>query len=64
LDSECERNWSLSDFCCWKFQINSKKPGFGRKEGVEDMVTLGSMAQATLEYFIFEYRTWGWPGKH
>jgi hypothetical protein len=21
----------LSDFCCWNFQINSKKPGFGSK---------------------------------
>jgi hypothetical protein len=31
-----------------KIQINFKKPGFGRKKLVEDMVTLGPTAQATL----------------
>jgi hypothetical protein len=31
-------------------QINSKKPGFGRQKSVEDMVTLGPRAQATLVY--------------
>jgi hypothetical protein len=31
-----------------KIQINCKKPGFGRKNPVEDVVTLGPMAHATL----------------
>jgi hypothetical protein len=31
-----------------KIQINSKKPGFARKKSVEDAVTHGPMAQATL----------------
>jgi hypothetical protein len=33
---------------CSGSQNNSKKPGFGRKKSVEDVVTLGPMAQATL----------------
>jgi len=51
LDSECGRYWFLSDFCRWKFKINSKKPGFERKKSVEDVVTLGPTAQATLVIF-------------
>jgi hypothetical protein len=35
-------------FTSLKIQINSKKPGFGRKKSVEDVVTLGPTAQATL----------------
>jgi hypothetical protein len=31
-----------------KIQINSKEPGFGRKKSVENVVTLGPTAQATL----------------
>jgi hypothetical protein len=31
-------------------KINSKKPGFGRQNPVEDVVTLGPTAQATLVY--------------
>jgi hypothetical protein len=31
-----------------KIQINFMKPGFGRKKSVEDVVTLGPKAQATL----------------
>jgi len=37
-----------SDFLPLKIQINSKKPGFGKEKSVEDMVTLGPKAQATL----------------
>jgi hypothetical protein len=37
-----------------KIQINSKKPGFGRKKSVEDVdkFILGPMAQTTLVVFI------------
>ncbi len=31
-----------------KTQINSKKPGFGKEKLIEDMVTFGPKAQATL----------------
>jgi hypothetical protein len=37
-----------------KIQINSKKPGFGRKNQLEDVVTLGPpTAQATLVGNLF-----------
>ncbi len=35
-------------FLLLKIQINSKKPGFGREKLVEDVVTFGPKAQATL----------------
>ncbi len=38
----------LKWFLPLKIQINSKKPGFGKEKSVEDVVTLGPMAQATL----------------
>jgi hypothetical protein len=31
-----------------KIQINSKKPGFGRRNQLKTVVTLGPTAQATL----------------
>jgi hypothetical protein len=37
-----------------KIQINSKKPGFGKEKSVEDVVTLGPTAQATLVVLINE----------
>jgi hypothetical protein len=37
-----------------KIQINSKKPGFGKEKSVEDVVRLGSTAQATLVEFEME----------
>jgi hypothetical protein len=35
-------------FLLLKIQINSKNPGFGKEKSVEDVVTLGPPAQATL----------------
>ncbi len=44
---DCGKCWFLNDFCCWKFK---KIPKYQALEGkiVEDMVTLGPMAHATL----------------
>jgi hypothetical protein len=47
-DSECGRYWFLIDFCRWKFKINFHYTRFWKEKSVEDMVTLGPMAQATL----------------
>ncbi len=38
----------LSDFLLLKIQINSKKLGFEKEKSVEDVVTLGPKAHATL----------------
>jgi hypothetical protein len=38
----------LSDFLLLKIQINSKKTRFLKEKSVEDTVTLGPTAQATL----------------
>jgi hypothetical protein len=47
--SECEGRYSiLSDFLLLKIQINFQKPGFGKEKSVEDVVTLGPTARATL----------------
>ncbi len=40
--------WILKRFLPLKIQINSKKPGFGRKNQLKNMVTLGPPAHATL----------------
>ncbi len=45
----------LKWFLPLKIQINSKKPGFGKEKSVEDVVTLGPMAQATLVVFELEW---------
>jgi hypothetical protein len=38
----------LSDFCRWKFKINSKKTRFWKEKSVDNMVTLRPTARATL----------------
>jgi hypothetical protein len=55
LNLRCKSSWILNDFCPWKFKINSKKPVFWKEKSVEDVVTLGPTAQATLlniEWFL------------
>jgi hypothetical protein len=45
------RMWEIlicDGFLPLKTQINSKKPGFGRKKSVEDAITLGPTPRATL----------------
>jgi hypothetical protein len=49
----------LKRFLSLKIQINSQKPGFGRKKkSVEDMLTLGPMAHATLVIMNNIWEVW------
>jgi hypothetical protein len=48
LDSECGKILIFKAFLPLKIQINSKKTRFRKEKPVENVVTLGPMAQATL----------------
>jgi hypothetical protein len=47
LDSECERYY-FKVISATKILNKFQKPGFGKEKSVEDVVTLGPMAHATL----------------
>jgi hypothetical protein len=49
LDSECGRDIDFEAISAAEDSNEfQKKPGFGKEKSVEDVVTLGPMAQATL----------------
>jgi hypothetical protein len=50
LDSECGRYLFLSDFCPTENSNKFQKTRFWKVKSVEDVVTLGPMAQARLKY--------------
>ncbi len=49
MDSECRRYWFKSDFCHRKFN-KFQETRFWKEKSVEDVITLGPMAQAALVY--------------
>jgi hypothetical protein len=63
LDSECGRYRFLKWFLPLKIQVNSEKPGFGKKKSVENVVTLWadgtSHSSAPLKNHFIGHRVWG-----
>jgi hypothetical protein len=66
LELICGRYWFLSEFCCWKFQQIAKKLGLEGKISwalnvfyifflIENVFTLGPMAQATLVFMNIHF---------